>query len=84
MRRREVAVVAAQIAIAFGLDAVGAVVEAVVLAVRQRAVAHALVDAGVLVMDAVLDLAGAGGERCDERGEQRGGEERLGEHRDVS
>ena len=38
-----------------------ATVDPAVFAVRQRAVAHALIDAGVLIVDAVLDLTGAGG-----------------------
>ena len=76
-RAREVAVVGAQIAVAFGLQTIGAVIEAMILAVRQRAVAYALIDAGVLVMDAVLDLTGAGGERCVENPNERGELERC-------
>src|SRR5665213_572013 len=81
---REVAVVAAQVAVALRLDAVGRVVEPVVLAVRERTVAHALVDARVFVMDPVLDFSRAGRQWGDHRGEKRGGDDCFGEHQVVS
>src|SRR3981081_3388931 len=78
-RRRETAV--AQVTPALRFDAVETVVEAVVLTVRQRAAAHALVDAFLLVVYALFHFTvGAGGKRGDQRGEERGSDESFREH----
>jgi hypothetical protein len=43
------------------LDIVEAVIDAAIFTIGEAAVADALIDPGVLVVNAVLDFAGAGG-----------------------
>jgi hypothetical protein len=75
----EVAVVATQVAIALRLDLIETIFGAMVFAVGHAAVVDALVDAALLVVNAVFDFAGAGGER-DEGDEGDGGDEGFDSH----
>jgi hypothetical protein len=79
----EVAAVVAQIAIALALDLVEAITDAAIFAIGEASVADALIDAGVLIVNAISNFAGTGGER-DERDERGSGENRCDTHDDDS
>ena len=78
----QVAVVAREIAIAFGLDMVEAAIEPAIFTVREAAVTDALVDAGLLIVNAVLDFAGTCGKR-NERNESGGGNDGFVIHAEL-
>src|SRR6202035_1262456 len=53
----EVAAVVAQIAVALALDLVEAITDAAIFAIGEASVADALIDAGVLIVNAIFDFA---------------------------
>src|ERR1700733_11323579 len=75
--------VAAHVAVALRLDLIETAFRAVIFAIGHAAVADTLIDAGLLVVNAVFDFAGTGSER-DEGDESGSDDEGFDSHDDDS